>query len=268
MAGDSKEMTCAHHLGGRGSPVLDQDRGGNLYAFTGSGTMTAPARYDTGLEQITVPPPRPAPFIAWWTRQFRGGAEQVLEVRRWLEDLLPDCAARGDVLLLASELCTNAIVHSRSGEAGGQFSVDIDWAPALARVVIGDQGSAKTPVIVARSVDAGQLGESGRGLLLVDDVADDWGTASRPNRRWVWADVAWQARGGPLPAVPGSLDAAIASNAMVRKVFPGTSIWWGHQTKAWWAAVPGPTNAHGLICAPTRDSLIQSLVRTYPRAAR
>jgi anti-sigma regulatory factor (Ser/Thr protein kinase) len=230
--------------------------------------MTAPASCYTGLEKITFPPPRPSLFIAWWTRQFRGGADQVLEVRDWLEDLLPDCAARADVLLLASELCTNAIIHSRSGEPGGQFSVDIDWAPTLARVVIGDQGSATTPAIVPRSGDPGQLSETGRGLLLVDDVADDWGTVSRPNRRWVWADVEWQARGGPLLAPPGCLDAAIASNAMIHKVFPGTSIWWGHLTKVWWAAIPGPTNAHGLICAPTRDSLIQSLVRTYPRAAR
>jgi serine/threonine-protein kinase RsbW len=230
--------------------------------------MTAPASCDSGLRSITIAPPKPPPFIAWWTRHFRGSADQVLEVRHWLEDLLPDCAARADVLLLASELCTNAIVHSRSGEAGGQFSVDIDWAPALARVVVGDQGSAKTPAIAPRSGDTGQLRECGRGLVLVDHVADDWGTASRPNRRWVWADVAWQARGGPLLAAPGYLDAAIASNPMIRKAFPGTSIWWGHLTKTWWAAVPGPTNAHGLICAPTRDSLIQSLVRTYPRAAR
>jgi hypothetical protein len=83
----------------------------------------------------------------------------------------------------------------------------------------------------------------------------------------VWADVEWQARGGPLIAAPGGLNAAIARNTMIRKAFPGTSTWWGHLTKAWWAAVPGPTNAHGLICAPTSDSLIQSLVRTYPRAA-
>jgi serine/threonine-protein kinase RsbW len=230
--------------------------------------MIAPASCSTGLADIAFLPPRPAPFIAWWTRQFRGGADQVLEVRHWLEDLLPDCAARADVILLASELCTNAIVHSRSGEAGGQFSVDIDWAPALARVVVGDQGSAKAPAIAPRSGDGAELGESGRGLLLVDGLADDWGTVSRPNRRWVWADVEWQARGGPLLAIPGSPDAAIASNAMTRKVFPGTSIWWGHLTKTWWAAVPGPTNAHGLICAPTRDSLIKSLVRAYPRAAR
>jgi serine/threonine-protein kinase RsbW len=225
-------------------------------------SMTATASCDTALRNATVA----SPFIAWWTRHFRGGADQVAEVRHWLEDLLPDCAARADVLLLASELCTNAIAHSRSGEAGGQFSVDIDWAPARARVVIGDQGSAKAPV-APRSGDAAPVGESGRGLLLVDAVADDWGTASRPHRRWVWADVDWQARGGPLLAAPGGMDAAIASNTMVRKAFPGTSIWWGHLTQAWWAAVPGSTNAHGLIRASTRESLIQSLVRTYPRAA-
>jgi anti-sigma regulatory factor (Ser/Thr protein kinase) len=228
--------------------------------------MTVPAGCDPGLRKITGPPSRPFPGTTWWTRRFWGGADQVVEVRHWLEELLPDCAAREDVLLLASELCTNAIVHSRSGEAGGQFSVDVEWAPTLARVVIGDQGSAKAPAVAPRSGDAAQLGESGRGLLLVDDVADDWGTASYPHRRWVWADVQWQARGGLLLAAPGGLDAAIASNEMVRKAFPGTSIWWGHLTRAWWAAVPGSTNAHGLIFAPARDSLIQSLVRTYPRA--
>jgi anti-sigma regulatory factor (Ser/Thr protein kinase) len=266
MAGDSKEMTCAHHLEGQGSPVLDQ-HGRNLYLFAGSGTMTAPASCDSGRQEIAVAPPDASPCIAWWTRHFRGGADQVLKVRHWLEDLLPDCAVRADVLLLASELCANAIVHSRSGEAGGQFSVDVDWAPSLARVVVGDQGSAKVPAVAPRSSGAAQLGDSGRGLLLVDGVADDWGTASRPNRRWVWADVHWQARGGPLLAAPGGLDAAIASNAMVRNAFPGTSIWWGHATKSWWAAVPGSTNAHALICAPSKDSLIKSLVRTYPRAA-
>jgi serine/threonine-protein kinase RsbW len=229
--------------------------------------MTVPASCDPGSPEITVAPAKQPPFIAWWTRRFRGGAEQVREVRHWIVDLLPDCAARADVLLLASELCANAIIHSRSGEAGGQFSVDIDWAPTLARVVIGDQGSALAPAIAPRSGDADRLGDSGRGLLLVDDVADEWGAASRPNRRWVWADVKWQGRGGPLLAAHGGMDAAIASNTMIRKAFPGTSIWWGHATRAWWAAIPGSTNVHGLICAPTRDSLIQSLVRSYPRAA-
>lgn len=221
----------------------------------------------TGLRTITVTPPRPSPGTGWWTRHFRGGAEQVAEVRHWLEDLLPACGARADLILLASELCTNAITHTRSGEAGGQFSVDVDWAPALARVVVGDQGSAQAPALADPPGGAAVLGESGRGLLLVDGVADDWGSASRPHRRWVWADIHWQVRGGPLLAAPGGWDAAIASNALIRKAFPGTSVWWGHRTTAWWAAVPGATNTHGLICAPTRDRLVQSLGRTYPRAA-
>jgi serine/threonine-protein kinase RsbW len=215
----------------------------------------------------TVTSPQPSLPSAWWTRRFRGGADQISEVRHWLADLLPDCAARADLLLLATELCTNAIVHSRSGEPGGQFSVDIDWTPALVRVVVGDQGAASAPAVAALTGRAALLSDSGRGLLLVDSVADDWGTASRPNRRWVWSDVRWQAGGGPPLAAPANLDAAMASSRMIRKSFPGTSIWWGHRSKSWWAAVPGPTNAHGLICAPTRDSLIQSLVRSYPRAA-
>jgi serine/threonine-protein kinase RsbW len=224
--------------------------------------MTATASCDTGLRELT-----PAPLTAWWTRHFRGGADQVPEVRRWLADLLPDCAARADVILLASELCTNAIGHSRSGEPGGQFSVDIDWAPARARIVLGDQGSAKAPEVVPRTGGAAAWDESGRGLLLVDELADDWGTASRPHRRWVWADVEWQARGGPPLAPPGGMDAAVASNTMARRAFPGSSIWWGHRTEAWWASVPAATNAHALIRAGTREALIRSLARAYPRAA-
>jgi hypothetical protein len=229
--------------------------------------VTAPASYATGLRDVTVMPLEPSP-VAWWTRQFQGGPDQVLDVHDWIEDLLPDCAVRTDVLLLARELCTNAITHSRSGEAGGQFSVDIDWSPSLTRVVVGDQGSADAPAVASRSGGAGTAGESGRGLVIVEDVADEWGTASRPNRRWVWADVKWQARGGPLLAAPGGPDAAIASNTLNRKNFPGTSIWWGHLTKSWWAAVPGSTNAHGLIRDPTLDGLLQALARAYPHARR
>src|ERR1700761_8974132 len=108
----------------------------------------------TSSREITIAPLGSSGRAAWWTRHFRGSAPQVLEVRHWLEALLPDCPARADLLLLTSELCTNAIVHSRSGEPGGQFSVDIDWTPALARVVVGDQGSAKVPAITPDKGDA------------------------------------------------------------------------------------------------------------------
>jgi anti-sigma regulatory factor (Ser/Thr protein kinase) len=188
----------------------------------------------------------------------------VREVRRWVEDLLPDCDPLADLLLLTSELCANAVVHTRSGDEGGWFSVDIEWAPASARVVVTDQGSPKLPAIGTPAGGTPQADESGRGLQLVNELADDWGTASRPLRRWVWADVRWRARGGPLLKAPGGVDAAIRGAAAVREAFPGTTAWWGHLARAWWAALPGATDASGLTCSPTRDGLGRALARAYP----
>jgi serine/threonine-protein kinase RsbW len=143
-----------------------------------------------------------APAIIGWTRDFQGQADQVREARRWVEDLLPERDPLADVLLLVSELCTNAVVHTRSGEAGGRFSVAVVWTRESVRVVVEDQGSPKAPTIGARTGDsartdeADEADESGRGLRLVDALAGDWGTATRLGRRWVWADVPWQASGG------------------------------------------------------------------------
>jgi serine/threonine-protein kinase RsbW len=139
-----------------------------------------------------------APATLWWTRDFQGQAGQVREARQWIAELLPECEPLDDVLLLVSELCTNAVVHTRSGEGGGRFSVAMEWTRESVRVVVEDQGSPAAPTISGRTGDpAGPAGESGRGLRLVDGLASDWGTASRPGRRWVWADVPWQASVGP-----------------------------------------------------------------------
>jgi anti-sigma regulatory factor (Ser/Thr protein kinase) len=143
-----------------------------------------------------------APAILRWTRDFRGEADQVRAARRWIADLLPQCDPLADVLLLVSELCTNAVVHTRSGEAGGRFGVAVEWTRESVRVVVDDQGSSTAPTIGGRAGDPAradepdEADESGRGLRLVERLASDWGTASRPGRRWVWADVPWQAGGG------------------------------------------------------------------------
>jgi serine/threonine-protein kinase RsbW len=140
-----------------------------------------------------------APAILRWTRDFRGQADQVRAARRWTADLLPECDQLADVLLLVSELCTNAIAHTRSGEAGGRFGVTVEWTRESVRVVVDDQGSSTAPTIDPRAGDptrTDEADESGRGLRLVDRLATDWGTASRPGRRWVWADVRWQAGDG------------------------------------------------------------------------
>jgi anti-sigma regulatory factor (Ser/Thr protein kinase) len=197
------------------------------------------------------------PPVAWWARDFPGDAGQAREVRRWIEDLLPECDVLADVLLVASELCTNAIRHTRSGQAGGRFSVSVEWTWELARVVVGDQGSAMVPLAGVGMDDA--TGESGRGLRLVDQLADAWGTAGHLAGRVVWADVQWHARGGlPLEA-PGSADASLADVVAIRGLLPGASVWWGHQTRAWWAALPGVTGADGLVTSPTARGLARAV---------
>ncbi len=160
-----------------------------------------------------------APAILRWTRDFRGEADQVRVARRWIADLLPPCDPLADVLLLVSELCTNAVVHTRSGEAGGRFGVAVEWTRESVRVVVEDQGSSTAPTIGVRTGDparADETDESGRGLRLVDRLASDWGTASGPGRRWVWADVPWQASGGAVP-----MEAAGNTDAHPRLCHPG-----------------------------------------------
>jgi anti-sigma regulatory factor (Ser/Thr protein kinase) len=155
----------------------------------------------------------------WWSRDFLGNADQVREARHWIADLLPHCNPRADVLLLASELCANAVIHTRSGQPHGWFTVVVEWTDELARVVIEDQGSAKTPMIGARAGDLAREHESGRGLRLVDGVADSWGTASRPGSRWVWADVLWEANGGPPRAALDDASAPVlCSNERSRQL--------------------------------------------------
>jgi serine/threonine-protein kinase RsbW len=199
--------------------------------------------------------------VAWWSRDFPGGADQVPEARHWIGDLLPECDPLADLLLLASELCANAVIHTRSGQAGGWFSVTVEWTSALARVVVGDQGSLLMPTTAANSGNAGWAEESGRGLWLVDELADDWGTASRPEGRWLWADIRWQAKGGPALQVPGGMDAALPDITLIRRAFPGTTIWWGHQAQAWQAALPG---TNGLLSSATRGGLSRELADVYP----
>ena len=199
--------------------------------------------------------------VLWWARDFPGGTDQASHARHWIADLLPQCDPLNDLLLLADELCANAVVHTRSGQPGGRFSVAVEWTPEAARVVIGDQGSPESTAISAKAGGTAWTQESGRGLWLVDELADDWGTASHCAGRVVWADVRWQASGGPRLEAPGGLDAAVADITATRRAFPGTTIWWGYLTQAWWAAHPG---ASGPVSSPSPGGLRKVLADAHP----
>jgi anti-sigma regulatory factor (Ser/Thr protein kinase) len=202
------------------------------------------------------------PFC-WWAREFPGDKGQVGQARGWLEELLPECEPLDDLVLLISELCTNAVVHTGSGKPGGQFGLTVEWTPRAVKALILDQGSLTIPAIAAKDDDA-WADEFGRGLFLVDQLADYWATADIPDGRLVWLEMAWAANGGPLLQVPGGYQAAIGDAGVLRCRFPGTAIWWGHRSRSWWAALPGAVGEAGVIHAPTLDALSMVLTGAYP----
>ncbi|MER7664521.1 MULTISPECIES: ATP-binding protein [unclassified Streptomyces] len=92
-----------------------------------------------------------------------------------LEDLAEDGA------LIVSELVANAVRHARRES----IRVVID-RPGAARVRIGVVDFSKVPPV--RKVP-GPDDEGGRGLALVTELAEDWGTDLLPWGKQVWAEL-------------------------------------------------------------------------------
>jgi anti-sigma regulatory factor (Ser/Thr protein kinase) len=113
-----------------------------------------------------------------------GTPRAVGAVRRCFRDLLgPYHPALDDVQLCLSEIMTNALRHTASGK-GGHIRVEAAISTQQIRAEITDDGGAETvPGLVAAR------GESGRGLTLVQQTADDWGFEHRDGRTTVWFTI-------------------------------------------------------------------------------
>jgi anti-sigma regulatory factor (Ser/Thr protein kinase) len=99
-------------------------------------------------------------------------------VRRWR---VPLTAERfGDLELLAAEVITNAVRHSRA-----VCVVVVRWDGARVRVEVSDMHPG-LPTPRRPSSDA----EVGRGLVLVEALATRWGTGLRPGGKVVWFEIA------------------------------------------------------------------------------
>jgi len=123
-------------------------------------------------------------------RAFSGCRDQVARARQFVAAELAGCPVIDEAVLCVSELATNAVMHTASGD-GGKFEVIVQRWPSLARVSVCDQGSAGTPT--ARPLDL--VAESGRGLRLVAMIADNWGQSGDSAGRAVWFELGWE----PLP---------------------------------------------------------------------
>lgn len=121
------------------------------------------------------------------TRIFDGSPEEVRNVRDFVRQTIQGCPVADDVILLASEVATNAIRHTASG-VGGTFSVRVHVQDGWVRAEVHDLGSDTAPS-VRRS---GSPGESGAGLRVVDTIADTWGFHGGQRGRVVWFEMSWQ----------------------------------------------------------------------------
>lgn len=83
------------------------------------------------------------------------------------------------VALLTSELVTNAVVHARSG-----VRLTLVLGRAAVRVEVADDAPGR-PVLRR----AGPESLSGRGLTLLDAIADRWGVEHATPGKSVWFEV-------------------------------------------------------------------------------
>ncbi|WP_328924295.1 SpoIIE family protein phosphatase [Streptomyces sp. NBC_00190] len=86
-----------------------------------------------------------------------------------------------EIELAADELMTNALVHT---EGGGHVGMRL-MADGRIRIEVEDSSSA-----LPRRREAGDWAVSGRGLMLVDQLADAWGVEPRGGGKCVWCEFA------------------------------------------------------------------------------
>ncbi|MFV6030764.1 ATP-binding protein [Streptomyces sp. NPDC056264] len=99
--------------------------------------------------------------------------------------------AHETVVLVAAELATNAVRHGHV--PGRDFHLSLRVAVGLARVEVSDTRAERVPPRPGElSGPRPELSDGGRGLLLVDALAERWGWCPRPGApgKTVWAECA------------------------------------------------------------------------------
>ncbi|MFG2195509.1 ATP-binding protein [Streptomyces sp. NPDC048639] len=88
-----------------------------------------------------------------------------------------------DVLLCVSELATNALLHGVPPGRGFKLFLLRDGVAGPLRIEVHDSGEGHP-----RIPDTAAGGEGGRGLMLVEALADKWGVGERDPGKVVWCE--------------------------------------------------------------------------------
>ncbi|MEU2429218.1 ATP-binding protein [Streptomyces sp. NPDC007861] len=141
-----------------------------------------------------VSPVPPAQAVRRFGFELPGRTESVARARRLIHERMRRWGIGGDpldtVALVASELFTNAVVHTASDRVLCELRELRDDEGQL-RIAVQDQGCPPGEPRLRRI----SAEERGRGLLLVDAVSSAWGAHdARPGPgRIVWAELALDA---------------------------------------------------------------------------
>ena len=113
--------------------------------------------------------------------RFPQHTDSVFRARQFVRGALPglpeDTVETAE--LLTSELATNAIVHGHTA-----FDVEVTLSDGTIRVTVTDL-SEHLPVLLSPWLSD----VHGRGLLILDQLADRWGTYGTGTGKKVWFDL-------------------------------------------------------------------------------
>ncbi|MCK8679634.1 MULTISPECIES: ATP-binding protein [Streptomyces] len=129
-----------------------------------------------------------SPDVRRFSFELPAGAESVCRARHLVEERLVLWGVSGDVsdgvMLVVSELVTNAVVHTASHRVVCELR---DCGEQL-RIAVQDEGCPAAGPRLRRAAPE----ECGRGLMLVDAVSTAWGAydARHGVGRVVWAELA------------------------------------------------------------------------------
>lgn len=133
-----------------------------------------------------------------------GRASSVPPARRFVERTLEEWGLAGatwTAALLVSELAANAALH-----AGTDFTVVVERTDDAVRLEVHD-GSSVVPRQRRHSSEA----TTGRGLVLVADLADDWGVEQGVAGKVVWVELSTARTETSDPPEDVDVDALLAA---------------------------------------------------------
>jgi anti-sigma regulatory factor (Ser/Thr protein kinase) len=122
-----------------------------------------------------------------WSQTYPGLLAMVPATRAFVRGLLAGTPRVDDAETVIAEFAANALQHTPSGKPGGAFTVTVTVQPGWARIAVSDPGDGGWSRVPADE----SLGDYGRGLILVEAVADKVGHDVHDDGQTVWAELTW-----------------------------------------------------------------------------